>query len=91
MSDQERKALYDIMRAASYLPRGSEVRNVIEDAVSVALREADSEPPAEPLVCPQCRSRQRSWVHNACASPGPQHPWHHDALRPPQGEGNADE
>lgn len=53
MSDQERKALYDIMRAASYLPRSSEVRNVVEDAVSVALREADSEPPAE-SACEVC-------------------------------------
>ena len=32
--------------------------------------------PAEGNRCPQCESEQRSWVHNACASPDPSHPWH---------------
>jgi hypothetical protein len=39
----EHEALYEIMRVASYLPRHSEVRTVIEDAASKALRGSSEE------------------------------------------------
>lgn len=45
-------------------------------------------PQGEPEQCPTCGCDQRSWVQNACASPGPADPWHQEQEAAPPAEGD---